>query len=95
VSESVLFALLPDPSFQLPFSVRQIGRWVDKNRAEVRIVVGLAMEQEKAGLARDRQPDLIRKFETAATFGVDNSNLIPEAAGRTASRAPSAIRPKV
>ena len=54
VAEQMLFSHFPDRPLQMPLSLSNVGRWINKDGAQLRIVVGLAMQEEKAGLGRNR-----------------------------------------
>jgi hypothetical protein len=45
-----------------------VCRRIDQDREQAREVVGLAMQQQKASLSCYRHTDLIRDFQTIATF---------------------------
>ena len=51
-----------------PTPRHQIGRRIDQDGDEVRIVVGLAMQQQDAGLRGDRDADLVGDLQAAAAF---------------------------
>ena len=68
VTEEGLLAFLPNGSLQMSLSGHVVRGRIDQDTAQLRIIVSLAMEQEKAGLRRNRQANFIGKFETAAAF---------------------------
>jgi len=61
-------SFLPHRAFNVAFLFHEICRRIDKNREKAREVIGLAMQQKKAGLSRDRDNDFIGEFEPATTF---------------------------
>jgi hypothetical protein len=68
MSQPVLSALLPNRSFKVPVFMRQVGRGVDQNRTQMRIIICFTMEEEKAGLGRNRQANFLSNFEATAAF---------------------------
>ena len=48
--------------------VYQIRRWINENREQQRKVISPAMQQKKAGLRRDRHPNLVVDFQAGTTF---------------------------
>jgi hypothetical protein len=68
MSEQTLPAFFPDGPLKVPLALRYVRRRIDKNRAQLWIIVCFAMQEEKARLGRDREADLISKLETTAAF---------------------------
>ena len=67
LAEARLILVKHDQAIVL-FGGHTVGARVDDDRVHVRVDVGLAMEQQQAGLRGDRQFDLVREFEAAAAF---------------------------
>jgi len=61
-------AFLPHRTFNVAFLFYEICGRIDKNREKAREIVGLAMQQKKAGLRCDRDNYFIGEFEAATTF---------------------------
>ena len=55
-------------TLQMPFAFYYIARGVNQDRDQPRIIIRPAMQKEQARLRRDRHPDLIRQFQSAAAF---------------------------
>src|SRR5205807_3653671 len=55
-------------AFDMALFVYQIRRWINENREQQRKVISPAMQQKKAGLRRDRHPDLVVDFQPGTTF---------------------------
>src|SRR5205807_6092239 len=68
MTKPVLVAFLPDVGGKVPRFVGNVARWVNENRSQLRIVVRLAMQKEKACLSCDRDTDLVSQFKTSASF---------------------------
>jgi hypothetical protein len=68
MTEQALPAFFPDRPLKMPLTVGDVGRWIDQDGAQLRVIIGLAMQEEKAGLGRDRQAHFVRQLETTATF---------------------------
>ena len=58
----------PGPSRVRATGRHQIGRRIHQDGDEVRIIVGLAMEEQDAGLRGDRDPNLVGDLEAATSF---------------------------
>src|SRR5436190_14378781 len=64
----MLFARFPDRPLKMPLSMGNVGRWINKDGAQLRVIVRLSMEKEKTRLASNRETDLVRQLESAATL---------------------------
>ena len=82
MSEQVLPAFFPDWSLKVPLTLRYVGRRIDQNGAQLRIIVRFSMQKEKACLGRDGDADFVGKLETVATFelflGQENLHMTQE-----------------
>ena len=61
-------SFLPHWAFNVAFLFHEICRRIEKNCEKAREVIGLAMQQKKAGLSRDRDNYFIGEFKPATTF---------------------------
>ena len=68
VTESVFVAFFPNIGANVSLLVRDVTRWVNENRSELRIVIRPAMQKKKACLNCDRDPDLVGQLKTTASF---------------------------
>jgi hypothetical protein len=47
----MLFSHFPDRPLQMPLSLSNVGRWINKDGAQFRVIVRLSMEEEKTSLS--------------------------------------------
>jgi hypothetical protein len=59
VTETAVFVLLPDVVAKVAVLVRDVSRGINQNRRQLRVVIGLAMQQKEARLSGDSDADLI------------------------------------
>ena len=68
VAEQVLPALFPDWPLKMPLSMRDVGRWINKDCAQFRVIVCLSMKEEKTRVSSNCETDFVRKLESAAAL---------------------------
>jgi len=62
--------LLPYVASKVPRLVRCVAGRINQNRNQLRVIVGLAVQEEEARLCCDCDTDFVGKFKAAATFEV-------------------------
>jgi hypothetical protein len=70
VPKQVLATLLPNATAHMTLFVHRVPTRINEDRAQTRIVVGLAMEQEQARLRGDRHPNLVVEIEPSTPLEV-------------------------
>src|SRR3954463_5822234 len=68
VPEPVFAGFFPDTTTDVPLFIGDVTGWIDENRCQLGVVIGLTMLQEQASLSGDRDADLVGEHETAAAL---------------------------
>src|SRR6185436_10279179 len=68
VSEAMLATFLPNAAADVALFVGDVFGWINENRRQLRVVIGLAMQQQQARLSRDGNTDLVGEHEPAASL---------------------------
>src|SRR2546429_9958638 len=63
VAKQMLFSRFPDRPLKMPLSMSNVGRWINKDGAQFRVIVRLSMKEEKTRLAGNRKTDLVSQVE--------------------------------
>jgi hypothetical protein len=68
LTEPWFATFVPDITLEVPRFVRCVTRGIGKNRSQLGVVISRAMQEKKARLGCDRDPDLLGDFKPAAAF---------------------------
>jgi len=70
VAEAVLGSFFPDTAADVTLAILGVAGRIDENLRQLRVVIGVAMQQEQASLSGDGDADLISQLQPAAAFEV-------------------------
>src|SRR5205823_2092263 len=68
VSETTFAAFLPDAAADVPLFVSDVTRRINENGDQLRVVIGIAMEQQQARLAGHSDADFVGDGESAGAL---------------------------
>ena len=68
VPKAMFAAFLPDAAAYVPLFVGNVARWIDEDRNQLRVVVGLAMQEQQARLSGDGDANLVGEHQPTAAL---------------------------
>jgi len=70
LAEAIVLPFFPEPAADVPLTGHRVSGRIHEDRLEARVVVRVAMHQEKARLCGDGDADLFGELEAAAPLEV-------------------------